>query len=171
MVNNQGDSGDRGRRDTPVLNREPDQAPNLVPSDGVGEFTKGHVVAARFKILSLLGKGGMGFVYLVKDRQTGKNYAMKTIAAMNSSARVVQRFELEAKATSLLNHENIVQFHDFGLIDGERPYFVMDCCDGDTLADLIKSEGVLSVDRVLDILFLFAAPSLMHTHNLSCIVT
>ncbi len=82
-MKNQSDSGDRGRRDTPVLNRDPDLTLNM--SEDVGEFEKGHVVADRFKILSLLGKGGMGSVYLVKDRRTGHNFAMKTVSAMNTS--------------------------------------------------------------------------------------
>lgn len=120
-------------------------------AEDVGEFEKGHIVAGRFKILSLLGRGGMGFVYLVKDRHSGQNFAMKTVSAMNTSERIVQRFELEAKATSLINHPNVIQFHDSGLIDGQQPYFVMDYCEGDTLADLIKCEGALLVERVLDI--------------------
>ncbi len=165
-MKNQGSSGDRGRRDTPVLNRDPDLTLNL--AEDVGEFEKGYVVGERFKVLSLLGKGGMGFVYLVKDRQTGKNYAMKTLSAMNTSARVVQRFELEAKATSLLNHPNLVQFHDFGLVDGERPYFIMDRCEGDTLADLIKSDGALSVDRVLDI-FIPICSAIAYAHAQSVV--
>ncbi len=163
-MKNQSDSGDKGRRDTPVLNREPDVTLSL--SEDVGEFEKGFVVADRFKILSLLGKGGMGFVYLVKDRQTGQNFAMKTVSAMNTSERIVQRFELEAKATSLIKHPNVIQFHDFGLIEGQQPYFVMDYCEGDTLADLIKAEGSLSVDRVLDIFIpICSAVAYAHTQS------
>lgn len=135
-------------------------------TEDVGEFEKGYVVGERFKILALLGKGGMGFVYLVKDRQSGHNYAMKTVSAMNTSERIVQRFELEAKATSLISHPNVIQFHDFGLIDGRQPYFVMDYCEGDTLADLIKCEGSLSVERMLDIFIpICSAVAYAHTQS------
>ncbi|CAN5668273.1 hypothetical protein BH10CYA1_BH10CYA1_41840 [soil metagenome] len=165
-MKNQSDSGDKGRGDTPVLNRDPDLTLNL--SKDVGEFEKGYVVADRFKILSLLGKGGMGFVYLVKDKQSGDNFAMKTVSAINTSERIVQRFELEAKATSLIRHPNVIQFHDFGLIDGQQPYFVMDYCEGDTLADLIKSEGALPVDRVLDI-FIPISSAVAYAHTQSVV--
>jgi len=97
----QHDSGDRGRRDTPVLNRE-DESP-LRPEMTIAP---GQLVDDRFKILSLLGKGGMGSVYLVLDILSGKRLAMKTISA-ETSARSVRRFELEAKATSLLDHPNL----------------------------------------------------------------
>ncbi len=78
----------------------------------------------------------------------------------------MQRFQLEAKATSLIKHPNVVQFHDFGLIEGQQPYFVMDYCEGDTLADLIKAEGSLSVDRVLDIFIpICSAVAYAHTQS------
>jgi serine/threonine protein kinase len=148
-MSNMSDSGNRGRRDTPVLNREPEQ--NARAGDNWVEFGCGDLIAGRFEILSLLGRGGMGFVYLVADRQSGKKYAMKTFSAMNATERVRKRFEIEAKATSLIKHPNVVEFHDFGLIDGVQPYFVMDYCEGETLADLIKVGGSLPYKRVLEI--------------------
>lgn len=109
-MSNMSDSGNRGRRDTPVLNREPEQ--NARAGDNWVEFECGDLIAGRFEILSLLGRGGMGFVYLVADRQSAKKYAMKTVSAMNASERVRKRFEIEAKATSLIKHPNVVEFHD-----------------------------------------------------------
>lgn len=166
----QNESGNRGRRDTPVLHREPQFEPDAVfhpdefPAESWIEFENGDLVAGRYEILSLLGRGGMGFVYLVQDKRTERRYAMKTVSAMNATERVIQRFQIEAKATSLIKHPNVVQFHDFGLIDGVQPYFVMDYCEGDTLADLIEAQGSLPFERVLEI-FIPICSALAYAHT------
>ncbi|HEY9732280.1 MAG TPA: protein kinase [Drouetiella sp.] len=162
MVSNTGDSGNRGRRDTPVLNREHEHTEHV--GDTWVEYERGELIAGRFEILSLLGRGGMGFVYLVVERETGKKYAMKTISAMNASEQVKKRFAIEAKATSLIKHANVVEYHDYGLIDGVQPYFVMDYCEGDTLADLIKVGGSLPYKRALEI-FIPICNALAYAHE------
>ena len=154
----QHDSGDRGRRDTPVLNRE-DESP-LRPEMTIAP---GQLVDDRFKILSLLGKGGMGSVYLVLDILSGKRLAMKTISA-ETSARSVRRFELEAKATSLLDHPNLVQFHNFGLVNGEQPFFLMDYCQGQTLAEFIRVEGPFPEEKAVE-LFITICAALAYAHS------
>jgi len=88
-------SGETRRSDTPVSQCEKYSPPAPFSRD----VTIDQVIAGRFRILSLLGKGGMGSVFLVKDSSSGNNYALKTIAANNASISAVKRFHLEARAT------------------------------------------------------------------------
>ncbi len=164
-LKSQSDSGDRGRRDTPVLNRDLEFSGSRGTAE---ELSSNDLVAGRYEILHLLGKGGMGFVYLVRDRLSGSKYAMKTVSAENVTERVIQRFEIEAKATSLIKHANVVQFRDFGLINGSQPFFVMDYCEGETLSEMIKSEGSLAYNRVLEI-FIPICGALAHAHGQSIV--
>ncbi len=158
----QHNSGDRGRRDTPVLNREDESSP---PTEVT--IAPGQLVSDRFKILSLLGQGGMGSVYLVHDTLSGKRLAMKTISA-ETSARSVKRFELEARAISLLDHPNLVQFHDFGLVNGKQPFFLMDYCQGQTLAEFVEAEGPFSEEKALE-LFITICAALAYAHSQSVV--
>jgi serine/threonine protein kinase len=152
---------DTPRRDTPVLDREDESS---FADNVAAEIVVGQIVGQRFKVLSFLGKGGMGSVYLVEEILSHKRYALKTISAKATSERELKRFQLEAKATSLLSHPNLIQFQDFGLINGVQPYFVMDYCDGRTLAGLIKREGPLSVEKALPI-FITICNALAYAHS------
>jgi serine/threonine protein kinase len=148
------------RPDTPVLDREKDDSlPHLTSS----EIALNQLIEERFKVLSLLGEGGMGYVYLVEEVLSGKRFALKTISATEASKRTLQRFNLEAKATSLLDHPNLIRVHDFGLINGQQPYFVMDYCQGQTLAQLIKAKGPLSEKEALDV-FIVICNALAYAH-------
>ncbi len=127
----------------------------------------GQLVSDRFKILSLLGKGGMGSVYLVHDTLSGMRFAMKTISA-ETSARSMKRFEREARATSLLDHPNLVQFHNFGLVNGAQPFFLMDYCQGQTLAEFVRAEGPFPEEKAVD-LFITICAALAYAHSQSVV--
>jgi len=91
-----------------------------------------------YRILSLIGKGGMGEVYLAEDSRLSRNIAIKVSAAQFS-----ERFDREAQAAAQLNHPNVCTLHDVG-----PNYLVMEYVDGETLADRIK-QGPIPLDEAL----------------------
>jgi serine/threonine-protein kinase len=90
--------------------------------------TMGH-----YKIISTLGAGGMGEVYLAKDSRLGRMIALKLLpASFTRDTERVRRFQQEARAASALNHPNIITIHEVGQID-ERYFIATEFIDGETL--------------------------------------
>ncbi|MGH9551073.1 MAG: protein kinase domain-containing protein, partial [Terriglobales bacterium] len=82
-------------------------------------------IAEKYKVLALIGRGGMGAVYKIKHEALNKIYAAKVLnPGVMTDMRVIQRFDQEAKAVSQLAHANLLSVHDFGVSDG-APYLVM----------------------------------------------
>ena len=75
----------------------------------------------QYEIVAPLGAGGMGEVYRARDIRLNREVALKVLPAeFAQDADRLRRFELEAKATSVLNHPNILTVHDFGIHEGIR---------------------------------------------------
>jgi len=88
-----------------------------------------------FRILSLLGEGGMGRVYLAEHVLIGRRAAIKVLAAeIADKEEVVSRFFTEARAVNDIRHPNILEIIDFGSF-GKQPYIVMELLDGETLEE------------------------------------
>jgi serine/threonine-protein kinase len=103
-----------------------------------------------YRILSLLGAGGMGEVHLAEDPRLGRRVALKILPAEFAQDQARLRwFEKEARATSALNHPNIITIHDIGEADG-HPYIATEFIDGETLRRRM-SRSPLTVDEALDI--------------------
>ena len=103
-----------------------------------------------YRIVELLGKGGMGEVYLADDTRLQRRVAIKVLARELAGDRDRrERFEREARAAAALNHPNIVTIHSVEEADGV-PFLTLELIDGQTLADLIP-EGGLPLDRVLNL--------------------
>src|SRR5215510_11106000 len=105
---------------------------------------------ANYKIISLLGRGGMGEVYLAEDKRLHRKVALKLLPAQftNDSERV-RRFEREAKAASATNHPNIITIHEIGQVDGAH-YIVTEFIDGQTLRQRMQI-AKLSLNEVVDV--------------------
>jgi len=103
-----------------------------------------------YEILSKLGAGGMGDVYLAQDDRLGRKVALKLLLSrFTSDADRLRRFQKEARAASALNHPNILTIHEIGQIDG-HPFIATEFIDGQTLREhtakaLIKLEEALEV--------------------------
>ena len=110
----------------------------------------------KYRIERLLGKGGMGAVYLATHLGTGRFVALKVIAPqfmMNDE--FVERFKREARAAGRLRHPNVVDVTDFGFAhvgDGRVAYLVMEYLDGCSLAEVLAEETRLPLEWVTDIL-------------------
>ena len=107
----------------------------------------------RFEILGLLGKGGMGVVVKARDPSVDRIVAIKTIKMETlgdpeQEAEMMQRFDLEAKATAKLNHPNIVTLFELGKED-DMTYIVMEYMDGGSLTDYQKVDNLPDIDTLI----------------------
>jgi len=108
----------------------------------------GVVVAERYRIRELLGRGGMGIVYEVEHTRIGKLLAMKLLTGeLSRNSEVVRRFKQEALTASKLSSPNTVQVFDFGVSDG-LTYLVMELIAGDDLGKVLRNQGPLPSSRL-----------------------
>jgi serine/threonine protein kinase len=116
----------------------------------------GTTVDGKYKILDLLGRGGMGAVFRALHLGTDRTVALKVIVPDYAGrSDFLARFEREARACGRLRHPNIVDVTDFGYDDsGDRriAYLVMEYLDGCSLADVLRDEATLPVAWVVDVL-------------------
>ncbi|MBC7899837.1 MAG: protein kinase [Saprospiraceae bacterium] len=92
----------------------------------------------QYEIISAIGVGGMGEVFLAKDNRLGRKAALKFLAAgLSSQPEHLDRFTREARAASALNHPNICTIYEINET-GERPYIAMEFIEGETLAEMIR---------------------------------
>src|SRR6266516_4579242 len=92
----------------------------------------------RYEVRSLIGSGGMGEVYLARDNHLGRPVALKVLLEkFTASKGHVRRFEQEARATSALNHPNILTIHEIGQVDST--YFIAtEFVEGKTLRQVMS---------------------------------
>jgi eukaryotic-like serine/threonine-protein kinase len=97
-----------------------------------------------YRIVSKLGQGGMGTVYLAEDTQLGRKVAIKLLnpGLMAQGGQELERFRSEAKVQANLSNPNVVTLHDF-IPYGDSFYMVMEFVDGKSLADLVRTAGAL----------------------------
>jgi non-specific serine/threonine protein kinase len=119
------------------------------PSSEPHEATLVGRTVSHYQVLSLLGAGGMGEVYLARDPRLDRTVALKILPEeLAADADLMQRFTREAKAASALNHPNVATIHDVGESDG-IPFIVMEHVDGETL--LARISRRMTPPEVVDI--------------------
>lgn len=119
--------------------------------DEITEYI-GKTINGKFKILELVGKGGMGTVYKAEQLGLGRHVAVKILKAQLSEDKVsVKRFEQEATASAALQHPNLIMLHDHGMIDEKQPYIVMELLEGEGLNSVIRELGGINPVRCLRI--------------------
>lgn len=123
----------------------------LVPRDQ--DSLLGTVIAGRFRVLSVIGEGGMGRVYRGEQQMGGASraVAIKVLTTSPTDAKAVARFHRECATVISLNHPNTIRFYDFGTLADSRLYIVMELVEGRTLAKAI-AEGPMPyavVDRLV----------------------
>ncbi|MHC4440044.1 MAG: serine/threonine protein kinase, partial [Planctomycetota bacterium] len=118
----------------------------------------------QYKLLSVLGEGGMGIVYLAEqERPIKRRVALKVIKPGMDSKRVIARFEAERQALALLDHPNIAHVHDAGTTQTGRPYFVMEYVKGLSITDYCDHHKLTIEDRLT--LFMLICQAVQHAHQ------
>lgn len=116
----------------------------------------GEILDDKYRLERLLGRGGMGAVYLATHVGTERYVALKLISPQFMRNReFVERFKREARAAGRLRHPNVVDVTDFGFArvkEGQVAYLVMEYLDGCTLGDVLAEEKRLELEWVADIL-------------------
>jgi serine/threonine-protein kinase len=111
------------------------------------------VVGGKYRLVRLLGEGGMGAVYEARHDMIGRRFAVKFLhAALAGHAEILARFRREAQSAGSLENENIAAVTDFGSADDGAPYIVMEYLDGEDLARILARTGPLSPTRAAHIL-------------------
>lgn len=116
-----------------------------------GRFLPGRLVASRYRIIALLGKGGMGEVYRADDLTLGQAVAMKFLP--DEAARdqgLLERFRNEVRMARRVSHPNVCRVYDVGEVDSQT-FFTMEYIDGEDLASLLRRIGRLPADKAVEI--------------------
>jgi hypothetical protein len=127
----------------------------------------GTVVAERYNVLSKLGEGGMGAVYLAEHVKMGRKSAIKVMTrAMSQEPDAIARFHREAANASRMNHPNICAIYDFGETQDGLIYLAMEYVEGEALTRIIERNGTLPPARVSPIVRQVAdALQVAHEHG------
>jgi serine/threonine protein kinase len=112
----------------------------------------GRIIEGRYRIMRVLGEGGMGTVYAAEHVEIGKGVAVKILHPQYSRQQdLVERFRREARAASRIGHPHIIDVTDFGTTEDGCAYFVMEHLDGIDLADVLAHERRLEPARAAQI--------------------
>lgn len=126
-------------------------------------FSAGTVVDNKYRIVAPIGEGGMGAVYRVDHLLLNRQMALKTFRTNNLSEESWLRFQREAQSIAKLEHPNIIKVYDFGVLEGNLPYYTMELLSGKSLAEKL-ADGPLSLSESLAI-FLSVVEGLEHAHK------
>src|SRR4051812_30946276 len=138
--------------ETVVLGTGAATAPRLSTATSVdeGRFLPGTVVAGRYRIAGLLGRGGMGEVYRATDLALGQAVALKFLPETTASDdRALARFYNEVRVARQVTHPNVCRVYDVGVAEGLH-YISMEFVDGEDLGSLLRRIGRLPVDKAVE---------------------
>ncbi len=141
------------RTPTPVVTVPKSDSGWLSSSDSIshGRFAPGTVLDGRYRIIGLLGKGGMGEVYRADDLRLGQPVALKFLpdSLRDEPVRLAQ-FHNEVRTARQVSHPNVCRVYDIGEVEGV-PYISMEYVDGENLASSLRRIGRFPEDKAADI--------------------
>src|SRR6267378_2521657 len=125
--------------------------PTLVRTPAPSRFAPGSIVAGRYRLVALLGRGGMGEVYRADDLILDHPVALKFLpdGVAHDAARLAQ-FHNELRIARQVSHKNVCRLYDLGEADGRR-FITMEYVDGEDLASLLRRIGRLPQDKAIEI--------------------
>jgi serine/threonine protein kinase len=141
--------GECGAQLTPSAGATPSFTKTLeVPKE---DLTTGSTFAGRYQIIEELGKGGMGKVYKVLDKEVNAKVALKLIKPeIASDSKTIERFRNELKVARDIAHKNVCRMYDLGKKEGAY-YITMEYVPGEDLKSFIRRSGTLSVGKAVAI--------------------
>jgi len=149
-------------RQNDIVPQTPDQTELPLPEQP--DKLLGNTFAGKYKILEVLGRGGMSVVYKAQDLLLHRTVCVKMLLASYATvSNNYLRLQQEARAASKLKHSNIVQVYEFTVTEDQIPYLIMDFVDGISLEQLLNRDGPMSEARALRA-FVQIADALSHAH-------
>jgi hypothetical protein len=127
--------------------------PKLTSSDPLsgGRFAPGQMIAERYRVVSLAGRGGMGEVYRAEDLKLGQLVAIKFLPeSLSQDAAALARFHSEVRIARQVSHPNVCRVFDIGEADGVQ-FLSMEYVDGEDLASVVRRIGRLSPDKAIEV--------------------
>ena len=110
----------------------------------------GKQVGGRYRILSAIGAGGMGSIYLAEHLTLGRKFALKLLSEeLSAKEGIRKRFEREARTLSALHHPNVVAVSDYG-VDGDAPFLVMELAPGEDLSAQLE-KGLATPEQAYEV--------------------
>jgi serine/threonine-protein kinase len=130
---------------------DPTGGPCPPDAEPAGRFAPGQTLAGRYRIVTLLGKGGMGEVYRADDLRLGQSVALKFLPPrLAADTAWLARFHNEVRVARQVSHPNVCRVHDVGEVEGQ-PFLSMEYVDGENLATLLKRIGRLPEDKAVEL--------------------
>ena len=118
---------------------------------GGGRFTPGTIIADRYRIVALLGRGGMGEVYRAEDLKLSQVVAIKFLpVAFSADPSILERFHSEVRVARQISHSNVCRVFDIGDAEGV-PFLTMEYVDGEDLSSLVRRIGRLPQDKASEV--------------------
>ena len=112
----------------------------------------GTIFVDRYRIDSVLGRGGMGSVYKATQIAVGRPVAIKVLKGeLSNDLKEIARFQQEARSIASLRHPNTVRLYDFGAAQDGRLYLVMEYLEGRSLAQALRDEAPFRPDRIISV--------------------
>jgi predicted Ser/Thr protein kinase len=140
--------------DAPTYLPSPPRRPVSRPSSHVsrdeGRYTPGLVIAERYRLIALLGRGGMGEVYRADDLSLGQPVALKFLPEAKTDDYTLERFRNEVRIARRISHPNVCRVYDIGQTE-DRVFLSMEYVDGEDLSSLLRRIGRLPSDKALEI--------------------
>ncbi len=159
----------RTSRDMPAIDYTGVDTTSLRPESGGGfnerlehytatQHGPGELVAGRYRVLSEIGQGSMGRIFLAEQVSVGRRVALKIInREMTAKFDMIARFTQEARLLASVRNEHIVDIYDIGETETGDPFIAMEFVDGPSLAQIIRDEGPLDATRVVRLLLQIAS--------------
>jgi hypothetical protein len=134
-----------------------------------GVFQAGHILNDTYRVVRLLGRGGMGCLYEVDHLRLPRKFALKVMSGPSTgSTEYMLRFRREAEILASLDHPNVVQVMDWNVTADHKPYLVMELLSGEDLSQLLQRCGALPPRVALSIFAqAVAALEVAHSHGIT----